>query len=50
MARTNGKDLKKLIDQAERPGELGSDSDVDLPIVQANPLPDVYPPEPAKQK
>ena len=46
----NGKDLKKLIEQAERPGELGDDSDVDLPIVQANPLPDVYPPEPAKQK
>ena len=46
----NGKDLKKLIEQSDRPGEIGSDSDVELPMVQANPLPDVYPPEPAKQK
>jgi hypothetical protein len=46
----DGKDLKKLLEKSERPGEVGSDSEVDLPAVQANPLPDVYPPEPAKQK
>ncbi len=46
----DGKDLKKLLEKSERPGEIGSDSEVDLPAVQANPLPDVYPAEPAKQK
>ncbi|WP_020473509.1 FHA domain-containing protein [Zavarzinella formosa] len=46
----DGRDLKKLIDQSERPGEIGDDSEADLPMVQANPLPDVYPQEPAKQK
>lgn len=46
----DGKDLKRLLEKSERPGEVGSDSDVDLPAVQANPLPDVYPAEPVKQK
>ena len=46
----DGKDLRKLLEKSERPGEIGSDSEVDLPAVQANPLPDVYPAEPAKQK
>lgn len=46
----NQADLKKLIEKAERPGELGSDSDVDLPAVQANQLPDVYPVEVTKPK
>lgn len=46
----DNRDLKKLIEQAEKPGEVGSDSDIDLPVVHANPLPDLYPPEPAKQK
>ena len=39
----DGKELKRLLEKAERPGELDSDSDVEVPMVQANALPDVYP-------
>jgi pSer/pThr/pTyr-binding forkhead associated (FHA) protein len=41
-----GKDLARLIEKAEHPGDLDSDSDVEVPVVRANPLPDAYP-EPA---
>jgi pSer/pThr/pTyr-binding forkhead associated (FHA) protein len=39
-----GKELAKLLDKADRPGELDSDSsDVEIPMVRANTLPDHYP-------
>jgi pSer/pThr/pTyr-binding forkhead associated (FHA) protein len=38
-----GKDLARLIEKAERPGELESDSDVEIPVVRTNALPDHYP-------
>lgn len=39
-----GKELAKLLDKADRPGELDSDSsDVEIPMVRANALPDHYP-------
>src|SRR5262245_37439827 len=41
-----GKELARLIDKADRPGDLDSDSDVEVPVVRTNPLPDSYP-EPA---
>ena len=39
----DGKDLARLIDKGDRPGELESDSDVEVPVVRTNPLPDAYP-------
>ena len=39
----DGKDLARLIEKSDRPGELDSDSDVEVPVVRANPLPDAYP-------
>lgn len=42
----DGKELAKLIGKADRPGNLDSDSDVEVPVVRTNPLPDYYP-EPA---
>ncbi len=46
-----GKELEQLLDKAEHPGELDSDSsDVEIPMVRANALPDHYPePSPAKK-
>src|SRR5262245_52138646 len=39
-----GKELAKLLDKGDRPGELDSDSsDVEIPMVRANTLPDHYP-------
>jgi pSer/pThr/pTyr-binding forkhead associated (FHA) protein len=38
-----GKDLARLIEKAERPGELESDSDLEIPVVRTNALPDHYP-------
>jgi pSer/pThr/pTyr-binding forkhead associated (FHA) protein len=38
-----GKELARLIDKAEHPGDLESDSDVEIPVVRTNPLPDHYP-------
>jgi pSer/pThr/pTyr-binding forkhead associated (FHA) protein len=38
-----GKALARLIEKAEHPGDLDSDSDVEVPVVRANPLPDAYP-------
>lgn len=45
-----GKELARLIEKAEKPGDLDSDSDVDLPAVQTNALPDVYPDNSAASK
>jgi pSer/pThr/pTyr-binding forkhead associated (FHA) protein len=39
-----GKELARLLDKAERPGELDSDSsEAEIPMVRANALPDHYP-------
>jgi pSer/pThr/pTyr-binding forkhead associated (FHA) protein len=38
-----GKELARLIDKADQPGDLESDSDVEIPVVRTNPLPDHYP-------
>src|SRR6476620_10250730 len=38
-----GKDLARLIEKAEKPGELESDSDLEIPVVRTNALPDHYP-------
>lgn len=47
----DGKELAKLIDKSERPGELESDSsDVEIPMVRANALPDHYPEAEAAKK
>ena len=47
----DGKELARLIQKAEKPGELEDDSsDVEIPVVRANTLPDHYPePVPAKK-
>ena len=47
----DGKELARLIEKAEKPGELESDSsDVEIPVVRTNTLPDHYPePVPAKK-
>ena len=39
----NGKEMARLIEKADRPGDLDSDSDVEIPVVRTNPLPDAYP-------
>jgi pSer/pThr/pTyr-binding forkhead associated (FHA) protein len=39
----DGKDLARLIEKADRSGDLDSDSDVEVPVVRTNPLPDAYP-------
>ena len=39
----DGKELARLIEKADRPGDLDSDSDIEVPVVRANPLPDAYP-------
>ena len=39
----DGKDLARLIEKADRPGDLDSDSDLEVPMVRTNPLPDAYP-------
>ena len=47
----DGKDLARLIEKSDRPGELDSDSsEVEIPAVRANALPDHYPAEPAPAK
>ena len=43
----DGRELRRLMDKSERPGELDSDSDVEVPVVHANALPDIYPDTPA---
>jgi pSer/pThr/pTyr-binding forkhead associated (FHA) protein len=46
----DGKDLARLIEKSDRPGELESDSsDVDIPMVRTNALPDYYPESPDKK-
>lgn len=46
----DGKDLARLIEKADRPGDLDSDSDIEVPVVRTNALPDAYPEAvPAKQ-
>lgn len=39
----DGKELARLIEKSDRPGDLDSDSDVEVPVVRTNPLPDSYP-------
>jgi pSer/pThr/pTyr-binding forkhead associated (FHA) protein len=40
----DGKDLARLMEMADKPGEIDSDSsDVEIPMVRANALPDHYP-------
>ena len=39
----DGKELARLMEKADRPGDLDSDSDVEIPVVRTNPLPDAYP-------
>jgi hypothetical protein len=40
----DGRDLARLVEKAERPGEVDSDSsDVEVPVVRTNALPDHYP-------
>lgn len=39
----DGKELARLIEKADHPGDLDSDSDLEVPVVRANPLPDAYP-------
>jgi pSer/pThr/pTyr-binding forkhead associated (FHA) protein len=39
----DGKELARLIEKSDRPGDLDSDSDVEIPVVRTNPLPDAYP-------
>jgi len=39
----DGKDLARLIEKADKPGDLDSDSDVEIPVVRTNALPDHYP-------
>lgn len=46
-----GKELARLIEKSEHPGELDSDSsDVEIPVVRANALPDHYPEAEAVKK
>jgi predicted component of type VI protein secretion system len=45
----DGRDLARLVEKADKPGDLDSDSDVEIPMVRTNALPDHYPEgEPAK--
>ena len=46
-----GKDLARLLEKSEKPGELDSDSsDAEIPVVRTNALPDQYPEaQPAKK-
>jgi pSer/pThr/pTyr-binding forkhead associated (FHA) protein len=47
----DGKDLQRLMEVAEHPGEIDSDSsDVEVPMVRANALPDHYPDSQANKK
>jgi pSer/pThr/pTyr-binding forkhead associated (FHA) protein len=39
----DGKDLARLIEKADKPGDLDSDSDIEVPVVRTNALPDAYP-------
>ena len=39
----DGRELERLVDKADRPGELDSDSDIEIPMVRTNALPDHYP-------
>lgn len=39
----DGKEMARLIEKAEKPGDLDSDSDMDVPVVRTNALPDAYP-------
>lgn len=39
----DGKELARLLEKSDRPGDLDSDSDVEVPVVRTNPLPDDYP-------
>jgi predicted component of type VI protein secretion system len=40
----DGRELARLVEKADRPGELDSDSsEVEIPVVRANALPDHYP-------
>jgi pSer/pThr/pTyr-binding forkhead associated (FHA) protein len=39
----DGKEMARLIEKAEKPGDLDSDSDMDVPMVRTNALPDAYP-------
>lgn len=47
----DGKEVARLLEKSDHPGELDSDSsDVEIPVVRANALPDHYPePSPAKR-
>ena len=46
----DGKELARLIEKSDKPGELDSDSDIEIPVVRTNALPDAYPEVvPAKQ-
>jgi pSer/pThr/pTyr-binding forkhead associated (FHA) protein len=45
-----GKELARLLEKTEKPGDLDSDSDIDMPVVQTNALPDVYPENTASGK
>ena len=39
----DGKEMARLIEKSEKPGDLDSDSDVEVPVVRTNALPDHYP-------
>jgi pSer/pThr/pTyr-binding forkhead associated (FHA) protein len=39
----DGRELARLIEKADGPGEADSDSGVEIPVVRNNPLPDAYP-------
>jgi pSer/pThr/pTyr-binding forkhead associated (FHA) protein len=39
----DGKDLARLIEKSDKPGDLDSDSDIEVPVVRTNALPDAYP-------
>jgi pSer/pThr/pTyr-binding forkhead associated (FHA) protein len=39
----NAEDVQRLAKKAENPGDLDSEIDLDIPLLQANSLPDVYP-------
>ena len=45
-----GKELARLIEKAEKPGDLDSDSEVEIPVVRTNALPDHYPEAEAAKK
>jgi pSer/pThr/pTyr-binding forkhead associated (FHA) protein len=47
----DGKDLARLIEKSEKPGDLDSDSSgEEIPVVRANALPDYYPEAPPAKK